>query len=91
MPSSVFENLTVVGVDFNLIINSKYFIRRVAYYTDKRLDNTFLQDINVTEFHYVTIHKGRKYEVYLCYFGNDKGVGDLTAYFNTIAGTIKFN
>ena len=90
-PKSVFSDLTVVSADFNLLINGKHFLRRIAMFTDNRLDGTFLEGVNITEFHYATYHKGKKYEFYLCYFGSDKAVGSLSAYFNTIAGTIKFS
>ena len=90
-PISVFSDLTVVSADFNLLINGKHFLRRIASFTDNRLDGTYLEGVNITEFHYATYHKGKKYEFYLCYFGSDKAVGSLSAYFNTIAGTIKFS
>ena len=91
LPSSIFKDLQIVDVEFDLIIDGKYFFKRVSYFKDARLVDTFLENINVTEFHFVTLVNKRKYTLTISYYGNDKGVSELGGLFNTIAGTIKFS
>ena len=89
--SPLMENVRVVQLDANLIINNKYFLRRVSYFKDGRLKGTVLEDVNCTNFHFVTLHNKRKYSFNINYFGNDKSISELTALFNTIGGSISFN
>jgi len=74
-----------------LIINDKYFLKRVSYFQDKRLEGTILEDVTCTNFHFVTLHNNRKYTFNINYYGNDKGVSELVGLFNTIAGSISFH
>ena len=89
LPPSV-ENVTVVQFEGNLLINDKYFLKRVSYYLNKNLEGTFLEGVNCTEFHFVTIHNKKKYSLNIRYFGDDKTISDLVGLFNTIGGSIKF-
>lgn len=88
--SPLMENVRVVQLDANLIINNKYFVRRVSYFRDGRLKGTILEDVNCTNFQFVTLHNKRKYSFDISYFGNDKSISELTALFNTIGGSISF-
>lgn len=85
------RNVEVVQFEGRLKINNKYFMKRVSYYEDKRLDGTALEGVNCTNFHFVTLHNKTKYSFNINYFGNDKGISELIALFNTIGGSINFN
>ena len=85
-----FKNVKVVQFEGNLIINDKYFLKRVSYYNDPSLVGTILENINCTEFHFVTLHNKKKYSLNIVYLGNDKGVSNLVGLFNTIGGSVKF-
>ena len=50
------KNVKVVQFEGNLIINDKYFLKRVSYYNDQSLISTILEGVNCTEFHFVTLH-----------------------------------
>jgi hypothetical protein len=85
------KNVKVVQFEGNLIINDKYFLKRVSYYNDQSLFGTILEDVNCTEFHFVTLHDKKKYSLNIIYWGDDKSVSDLIGLFNTIGGSVKFN
>ena len=90
LPPSM-KNVKVVQFEGNLIINDKYFLKRVSYYNDQSLAGTILEDVNCTEFHFVTIHNKKKYSLNIVYWGDDKDVSSLIGLFNTIGGSVKFN
>lgn len=90
MLSPRMEDVRVVSLDGNVIINDKYFIKRVSYYKDKCLVGTYLEDVVCTEFHYVTLHNKKKYSLNVVYWGNDKSGSDLVGLFSTIGGSLKF-
>ena len=85
------KNVKVVQFEGNLIINDKFFLKRVSYYNDQNLVGTILEDVNCTEFHFVTLHNKKKYSLNIIYWGNDKDISSLIGLFNTIGGSLKFN
>jgi len=85
------KNVKVVQFEGNLIINDKYFLKRVSYYNDQSLVGTILEDVNCTEFHFVTLHNKKKYSLNIVYWGDDKDVSSLIGLFNTIGGSVKFD
>ena len=89
--SPTMRNVKVVQFEGNLIIHDKYFLKRVSYYQDKRLDGTVLEDVNCINFHFVTLQNKTKYSFNINYYGNDKSVSDVVGLFNTIGGSINFN
>ena len=89
LPPSM-KNVKVVQFEGNLIINDKYFLKRVSYYNDQSLAGTILEDVNCTEFHFVTIQNKKKYSLNIVYWGDDKDVSSLIGLFNTIGGSVKF-
>ena len=89
--ASVYRDVQVIQFDGNLIINGNYFGKRVSYYNDGRLDGTFLENVNVTESHFITLQNKRKYTFNICYYGDDSGISKLVGLMNTIGGSIKFN
>ena len=89
--ASVYRDVQVIQFDGNLIINGNYFGKRVSYYKDGRLDGTFLENVNVTESHFITLQNKRKYTFNICYYGNDGDISKLVGLMNTIGGSIKFN
>lgn len=90
LPKEIFKNLQVVDVTPNLLINSKHFVRRVIYYVDSRNNGTELEDLLTTEFMYASSHRGRRYNVFISFNGDDRGFSESTSLFNSIAGTIEF-
>jgi len=90
LPKKIFKNLQVVDVSPNLLINSKHFVRRVIYYVDSRNDGTELEDLLTTEFMYASSHRGRRYNVFISFNGDDRGSSESISLFNSIAGTIEF-
>lgn len=90
LPKEIYKNLQVVDLTPNLLINSKYFTRRVVYYVDRRYNGTKLEDLLTTEFLYTSFHRGRRYTVFISYNGDDRGYSESTSLFNSIAGTIEF-
>ena len=90
LPPSM-KNVKVVQFEGNIIINDKYFLKRVSYYNDQSVAGTILEDVNCTEFHFVTIHNKKKYSLNIVYWGDDKDVSSLIGLFNTIGGSVKFN
>ena len=91
LPASIYRNVQVIQFDGNLIINGHYFGKRVSYYKDGRLDGTILEDVNVTETHFITLQNKRKYTFNICYYGDDSDISKLVGLMNTIGGSIKFN
>jgi hypothetical protein len=89
--SPTMKNVRVVQFDGNLIINGKYFLKRVSYFQDKNMEETVLQEANCTNFHFVTLHNKTKYSFNINYYGDDKSIAELSALFNTIGGSITFN
>ena len=85
------KNVKVVQFEGNLIINDKYFLKRVSYYNDQSLVGTILEDVNCTEFHFVTLHNKKKYSLNIVYWGDDKDVSSLIGLFNTVGGSVKFD
>ena len=89
--SPTMKNVKVVEFKGNLIISDKYFIKRVSYFQDKRLEGTVLENVICTNFHFVTLHNNINYRFNINYYGDDKGVSELVGLFNCIAGSISFN
>lgn len=85
------KNIKVVQFEGNLIIHDKYFLKRVSYFEDKRLNGTVLEGVNCTNFHFVTLSDKTKYSFNINYYGNDKSVSELIGLFNTIGGSINFD
>ena len=90
LPASVYKDVQVIQFDGNLIINGNYFGKRVSYYKDGRLDGTILEDVNVTETHFITLQNKRKYTFNICYYGDDSDISKLVGLMNTIGGSVKF-
>ena len=90
LPASVYRNVQVIQFDGNLIINGNYFGKRVSYYKDGRLDGTILENVNVTESHFITLQNKRKYTFNICYYGDDSDISKLVGLMNTIGGSVKF-
>ena len=83
-------NVKVVDADFKLLIDNKYFLRRISYYEDKRMSNAAID--NVTNFQFVTVFNKTKYSLNISFYGNSyKSVSELVGLFNTIGGSLKFN
>ena len=91
LPASVYKDVQVIQFDGNLIINGNYFGKRVSYYKDGRLDGTILENVNVTETHFITLQNKRKYTFNICYYGDDGDISKLVGLMNTIGGSVKFN
>ena len=91
LPKSMYKNLQVVSFDNNLIINEKYFARRVLYFNDRRFENTELGNMSATEFHFITIHNKRKYTVTIVCYSDVLSGSDVVSLINTVAGSIEFN
>jgi len=91
LPKSIYKNLQVVSFDNNLIINQKYFARRVLYFNDRRLENTELGNMSATEFHFITIHNKRKYTVTIVCYSDVLSGADVVGLMNTIGGSVKFS
>tara|TARA_B100000780_G_C21008819_1_gene403890 strand:- start:249 stop:893 length:645 start_codon:yes stop_codon:yes gene_type:complete len=89
--SPIMKNVKVAQFDGDLIINNKYFLKRISYFQDKNLEGTYLQEVNCTNFHFVTLHNKTKYSFNINYCGDDKSIAELSALFNTIGGSISFN
>ena len=91
LPSSIYRDIQVVQFDGNLIINGNYFGRRICFFKDGRLKDTYLESTNVTEFHFITLQNKRKYTITIAYYGDDKSLSNLVGIMNTIGGSLKFN
>ena len=90
LPASIYKDVQVIQFDGNLIINGNYFGKRVSYYRDGRLDGTILENVNVTETHFITLQNKRKYTFNICYYGDDSDISKLVGLMNTIGGSVKF-
>lgn len=88
--SPTMKNVRVIELRGNLIINHKYFSKRVSYYLDKRHKGTAWEEVNCINFHFVTIQNKTKYSFNINYYGDDKSVSNVVGEFNTIGGSIKF-
>ena len=86
----VYEDVKVVSMDFDLMIDGKFFGKRVLYCKDKRYKETYLYDSQITEYHYITLHNKRKYMFTIRSHSDKQNHSSLTALMNTIAGSIKF-
>ena len=85
------KNIKVAVFKRNLIINDKFFLKRVAYFQDKGFEGTVLKNVICTNLHFVTLNNKRKYSFNSSYYDDDdKSVSELTALFNTIWGSISF-
>jgi len=89
LPPNIYKNNKVVDIQ-GLIINNNYFGKRVSYFQDGRLDGSYLEDINITEFQFITLQNKRKYTINISYIGEDKGLSELIGFMNTIGGSVKF-
>ena len=85
------KDVDVIDFKANLIINDKYFLRRICQFYDNRQEKNFLSKVVCTNFLFSTLHNKTKYDLTISYYGNDKGVSELVGLFNTIGGSIKFN
>ena len=56
LPQQIYTNLQAVSFRADLKINDKYFLERVLYYNDSRLEGTELEGIMSVEYNYKTIH-----------------------------------
>ena len=90
LPAHIYKDVQVIQFDGNLIINGNYFGKRVSYYRDGRLDGTILENVNVTETHFITLQNKRKYTFNICYYGDDSDISKLVGLMNTIGGSVKF-
>lgn len=86
---NTYNDLKLIGMDFNLVIDSKYFIRRVTSYYYDKFKNTDYEYRRVYEYMYTTINNGKRYTLILSYIGNDKSIERLNSFFNAIAGTLE--
>ena len=50
LPKSVFKNLNLIAFEGNIVINNKYFAKRLAEYVDARNNGTELQDVPLIDF-----------------------------------------
>jgi hypothetical protein len=87
----IMENVRVVDIESNLKINDKFFLKRISYYNDKRLNGTTFEGINCLNFQFVTINDKSKYYLDITYYGDEKSLSNLVGLFNTIGGSIKYN
>jgi tetratricopeptide (TPR) repeat protein len=85
-----YEDVKVYSLDFDLMIDGKFFGRRVLYCKDKRLKGTSLYDSQIIEYQYITLHNKRKYQFTIRSYSNIQSISSLVALMNTIAGSIKF-
>jgi hypothetical protein len=88
---NTYNDLKLIDIDFNLIIDSKHFIRRVTSYYYDKFKNTEYEYRRVYEYMYTTIHNGKRYTLILSYIGNDKSIERLNSFFNAIAGTLEID
>jgi hypothetical protein len=88
--SPFYEDVKVVSMDFDLMVDGKFFGKRVLYCKDKRYKETYIYDSQITEYHYITLHNKRKYMFTIRSHSDKQNHSSLTALMNTIAGSIKF-
>ena len=89
LPKSVFKNLNLIAFEGNIVINNKYFAKRLAEYVDARNNGTELQDVPLIEFHYITHHNKRKYTISIIRYGYNS-YSDMVGLASTIGGSVKF-
>ena len=88
-PNTIFKNLEIVDFKANLIINKKYFSKKIAFYIDARNEGTELENIPLTEFTFITHHNETKYTISIVRYGN-YSISDMVGIANTIGGSIRF-
>ena len=88
-PKTLFKNLEIVDFKANLIINKKYFSKKIAFYIDARNEGTELENIPLTEFTFITHHNETKYTISIVRYGN-YSISDMVGIANTIGGSIRF-
>ena len=89
LPKSVFKSLNLIAFEGNIVINNKYFAKRLAEYVDARNNGTELQDVPLIEFHYITHHNKRKYTISIIRYGYNS-YSDMVGLASTIGGSVKF-
>lgn len=89
LPQQIYTNLQAVSFRADLKINDKYFLERVLYYNDSRLEGTELEGIMSVEYNYKTIHNKRQYSINIVLYG-DYTIASHYAFARSIAGSIKF-
>ena len=89
LPKSIFKNLNLIAFEGNIVINNKYFAKRLAEYVDARNNGTELQDVPLIEFHYITHHNKRKYTISIIRYGYNS-YSDMVGLASTIGGSVKF-
>jgi hypothetical protein len=89
LPPSL-EDVKIVSLDFDLMIDGKFFARRVLYCKDTYYRGTYIYDTQITEYQYVTLHNKRKYTFTIRSHSDIQNHSSLIALMNTIAGSIKF-
>ena len=89
LPRQIYTNLQAVSFRADLKINDKYFLERVLYYNDSRLEGTELEGIMSVEYNYKTIHNKRQYSINIVFYG-DYTIASHYAFARSIAGSIRF-
>ena len=89
LPKQIYNNVQAVSFRGDLKINNKYFLERVLYYNDSRLNGTELEGIMSVEYNYKTIHNKRQYSINIIFYG-DYTIASYIGFSRSIAGTIKF-
>ena len=89
LPKNIFKNLNLIAFEGNIVINNKYFAKRLAEYVDARNNGTELQDVPLIEFHYITHHNKRKYTISIIRYGYNS-YSDMVGLASTIGGSVKF-
>ena len=89
LPKSFFKNLNLIAFEGNIVINNKYFAKRLAEYVDARNNGTELQDVPLIEFHYITHHNKRNYTISIIRYGYNS-YSDMVGLASTIGGSVKF-
>ena len=85
-----YEDVKVFIMDFDLMVDGKFFGKRVLYCKDKRYKETYIYDSQITEYQYITLYNKRKYTFTIRSHSDKQSHSSLTALMNTIAGSIKF-
>ncbi len=100
-----FKEVKVLEHDFDLKIDSNYYVKRVLHFKDARLLRLELtdeqvevykdifgwwSDYMVTEWDYLTIFNKRQYSIKISYYSNLEESGKIKDIAETIAGSVKF-
>ena len=100
-----FKEVKVLEHDFDLKIDSNYYVKRVLHFKDARLLRLELtdeqvevykdivgwwSDYMVTEWDYLTIFNKRLYSIKISYYSNLEESGKIKDIAETIAGSVKF-